>query len=118
MLNIAVGDIVRLESSSYKALGFDVPLYEIVGKVLAFNENRICVSEMEGAWDTYPRADVVQIIKRTNLPQPPRLFRVTAEVAYLVKANSAEEAVALVETHPAQHIDFILVEPEDAEPLP
>ena len=105
-LTIEVGDLVRFKS-----------FYEVVGTVLVLNEHSACISEGPGSWDTYDRKNIVQVIKRANAPQPPRHWRIRAEVFYLVKAYSAEDAVDLVEAHPDQYIDFILVEPEDAKPL-
>jgi len=109
MLTIDVGDVVLVSRgaliSSYAAT------------VLAFNERMACVSAAAGAWDTINRDNIVQVIKRTNLPQLPRLFRVTAEVIYLVKSNSAEEAADLVQERPDLRIDYVLVEPEDAKPI-
>ena len=110
MLTIDVGDVVLVSRGTI--------ISSFVGTVLAFNEGQVCILQDPGSWSSYNREAIVQVIKRTNLPQPQRLFRVTAEVIYLVKANSAEEAADLVQKHPDQRIEYILVEPEDADPLP
>jgi len=109
LLLIAVGDIVKASAQGYT----------VVGEIIAFTAQRACIVAADrGSWEAVDRRHIVQIIKRTTLPQPPRLFRVTAEVTYLVKANSAEEAAELVANFPDRHIDFVLVEPEDAVPFP
>ena len=107
LLRIEVGDLVRAK----------LPNYEVRGTVLAVNEHSACVSEAPGSWDTYFRVNIVQVIKRANAPQPEQHWRVRAEVFYLVKAYSAEEALDLVEENPDQRIDFVLVALEDVKPL-
>ena len=107
-LPIQVGDTVRAMRG---------PAYLAIGTVLALNDAWVCISEASGAWDTYHRKDITQVIKRADAPQPPRHWRIRAEVFYLVKADSAEAALELVHEYPDQHIDFVLAETEDVTPF-
>ena len=107
-LPIKVGDLVRVKPTA---------TYEVVGTVLAYNERVACLSPHPGSWDTYDRRNIAQIIKRANTPPTLRHWRIRAEVFYLVKADSADEALTQVQEHPDQRIDFVLAESEDVTPF-